>query len=229
MEDLFKKKGWKWVPYKRTGDKWVQEDYTIEMKGKYADGTYRNMIFSVRRTPGLVGESSNRKFLNIGYDHKFSINLPREYPANLAQVKMRTVTRLWHPRIPSSGIGEACIYVNGEVDRIFIDLIYNLLMDPRRIRPPKLFPNEDSGMNSIAMRWFERDAENIHKTMLAKWDERHDKVSLKESGGIRIITGESQEIEPKKTESSIRIIPKQEEQQSEVDEEKKKKGGVKII
>ncbi|MHA1442305.1 MAG: hypothetical protein ACTSPK_10655 [Candidatus Heimdallarchaeota archaeon] len=122
-------------------------------------------------------------------------------------------------------LGKACITVNGEVDRIFIDLIYNLLMDARRIRPPKLYPKEDSGMNVTAMRWFERDADNIHKTMLAKWDEKHDKVSIKETGGIRIITGESKTADPVKTDKSIKIIPPQEVQK----EDEKKKGGVKII
>ncbi|MHA1739486.1 MAG: hypothetical protein ACTSXA_12045 [Candidatus Heimdallarchaeota archaeon] len=225
MEDLFKQKGWKWIPYKRTGDKWIQEDYSIEVKGKHGDGTYRNLIYTVRRTPGLVGQSTNSQLMNIGYKHKFSISLPREYPANLAKIEMRTVTRLWHPRIPTSGVGKACITVNGEVDRIFIDLIYNLLMDARRIRPPKLYPKEDSGMNVTAMRWFERDADNIHKTMLAKWDEKHDKVSIKETGGIRIITGESKTADPVKTDKSIKIIPPQEVQK----EDEKKKGGVKII
>jgi len=224
MEDFFKKKGWKWVPQKRTGDKWVQEDYTVEIKGKYKDGAYRDILFTMRRTPGLVGQSANRKQMNMSNDHKFSIFLPREYPANLSHIKMRTITRLWHPRISTGSNGEACITVNGEVDRILIDILYHILMDPKRIRPPKLFPKEDSGMNAVAMRWFEKDAENIHKLMLTKWDANHEKVSLKESGGIRIIGtegGEKVVTEDKGT--TIKIIPREEKKEEE------KKGGVRII
>ena len=65
MEDFFKKKGWKWVPQKRTGDKSIQEDYSVEIKGKYKDGAYRDILFTMKRTPGLVGQSANRKQLNM--------------------------------------------------------------------------------------------------------------------------------------------------------------------
>jgi len=229
MEDFFKKQGWRWQPFARQGDKWVQEDYTVEIKGKHSDGAYREILFSIRRTPGLIGQSANKEQMKIGYNHKFTILLPREYPANLSHIKMRSATRLWHPRIGMSGRGDACITVNGEVDRILIDLIYHLLMDPKRIRPPKLYPKEDSGMNAIAMRWFEKDADNIHKAMLVNWDTKHEKTSLKESGGIRIIGGgKNKETEEK---SAIRIIPKDEEKKEDSSSEKKekKKGGIRII
>ncbi|MFW9923272.1 MAG: hypothetical protein ACFFDW_08320 [Candidatus Thorarchaeota archaeon] len=226
MEDFFKKNGWKWIPFKRTGDKWVQEDFSVDIISKTSDGAYREILFTLRRIPGLIGQSNNIAHMNIGYDHKFLIYLPREYPANLSHIKMRVATRLWHPRISQSGSGDACITVNGEIDRILIDLIYHLLMDPKRIRPPKLFPKEDSGLNTAAMRWFETDAENIHRMLLAKWDARHEKASLKETGGIRII-GKEKEAEIKTEEKgSVKIIPK--ENKEKIDEKKDKKG-VRIV
>ena len=226
MEDYFKKQRWKWTQFSRNGDKWIQEDFSVDIIGKYNDGTYREIMFSVRRLPGLIGQSKDKNHLNIKYEHKFLIYLPREYPANLSHIKMRSATRLWHPRISMTGSGDACITVNGEVDRILIDLIYHLLMDPRRIRPPKLFPKEDSGLNAAAMRWFENDAENIHRAMLAKWDAKHDKTSLKESGGIRIVGEEKSSIDSKEEKAAVRIIPKKEEKESS---EKKRKEGVRII
>ena len=157
LEDLFKNNGWKWISYQRTGEKWIQEDFSVEIKSKYRDGAYQNVLFTMRRMPGIIGQSNKIDHINIGYEHKFMIYLPREYPANLSKIKMRAVTRLWHPRISMGSSGDACITVNGEIDRILIDLIYHILMDPRRIRPPKLYPKEDSGMNVSAMRWFEKD------------------------------------------------------------------------
>ncbi len=230
MEDFFKKEGWKWHPFARKGDKWVQEDYTVEITGKYQDGAYREILFTTRRTPGLVGQSTKKEQMNIGYTHKFSIHLPRVYPANLSHIKMKSISKLWHPRISMSGRGDACITVNGEVDRILIDLIFHLLMDPKRIRPPKLYPKEDSGMNTLAMRWFEKDAENIHKAMLVNWDTKHDKASLKDGGGIKIIGGDNKK-QASKEKSAIRIIPKEIEQpkDSSQKEEEKKKGGIRII
>lgn len=224
MEDFFKKKGWKWTPHKRVGEKWIQEDYSVEVKAKYKDGAYRDILFTMRRTPGLVGQSTTRNQLNMSNDHKFSIFLPREYPANLSHIKMRAITRLWHPRISTGSYGEACITVNGEIDRILIDILYHILMDPKRIRPPKLFPKEDSGMNTIAMRWFEKDADNIHKLMLTKWDGLHEKVSLKETSGIRIIGNEEEEkVTTEDKGTTIKIIPRDEK------EEEEKKAGVRII
>jgi len=225
MEDFFKKKGWKWAPYKRTGDKWIQEDYSITIRTKYADGTYKELVFTLRRTPGIVSQSLGSS-LNLSDKHKVSILLPREYPANLAHIKMRLLTPLWHPRISMRRGGDACITVNGEVDRILIDLIYHILMDPKRIRPPKLYPKEDSGLNIEAMRWFERDAENIHQYMLSQWDKLHEKATLKETGGIRIIGQKKATAEIKKEERSIRIISPEEKNDSK---EKKKRGGIRII
>ncbi len=226
MEEFFKKKEWKWTPIRRTGDKWIQEDYSVEIRGRYKDGAYRDILFSIRRTPGLTGQSNNRNHLNVGFEHKFSIYLPREYPANLSHIKMRAVTNLWHPRISMGRHGEACITVNGEVDRILVDILYHILMDPKRIRPPKLYPKEDSGMNTMAMRWFEKDANNVHNMMQAKWDSVHDKASIKESGGIKIIDGEKQEkVKTEDERRTIRIMPREEKKE----DKKEKKGGVRII
>ncbi|MBN1331166.1 MAG: hypothetical protein JXA54_16965 [Candidatus Heimdallarchaeota archaeon] len=224
MEEFFKKKGWRWTSYKQTSDKWVQEDYSIEIKGKFSDGTYQTIVFTMRRTPGLVGQSLSDQ-LNISYEHKFSILLPREYPANLSHIKMSSLTPLWHPRISMGRGGNACITVNGEIDRILIDIIYHILMDPKRIRPPKLYPKEDSGMNVGAMRWFEKDAEAIYNHMLMLWDSQHVKAPSKETG-IRIIGSETESEEPESIDQTVRIIPHEPKKKENKD---KKDGGVRII
>ncbi|NHK32797.1 MAG: hypothetical protein FK730_15715 [Asgard group archaeon] len=222
MDEFFKKQGWKWIPYRQTGNKWIQEDFLVEIKRKFSDGAIQELLFTMYRIPGIVGQPTKSNRLNIGYSHKFSIMLPREYPANLSHIKMRAVSPLWHPRISMGRGGDACITVNGEVDRILIDIIYHILMDPKRIRPPKLYPKEDSGMNVTAMRWFEKDADDIHNHMLGKWDAAHEKSSLKDRGGIRIIGGEKVK-EPEKKGKSIRIMPKK------ADKEEKDEGGIRII
>jgi len=223
MEEFFKKKGWRWIPCKQTGDKWVQEDYSVEIKGKFSDGTYQTIVFTMRRTPGLIGQSLSNQ-LNLSYEHKFSIFLPREYPANLSHIKMSSLTPLWHPRISMGRGGNACITVNGEIDRILIDIIYHILMDPIRIRPPKLYPKEDSGMNVAAMRWFEKDAEEIHNHMLLLWGSQHEKTTSTESG-IRIIGAEKEPEEPKAKDKTIRIMTKEPKK----DDKTKKGGGVRIV
>jgi hypothetical protein len=231
MEDFYKKKGWHWPLPKRVGDKWLHNHYQIEVKRKYSDGAYQEIVFTMKQTPGLVGKVTNREPLKLGYEHKFSIILPREYPANLSHIKMRALTRLWHPRIAMSGSGDACITVNGEIDRILVDLIYHILMDPKRIRPPKLYPKEDSGMNAAAMRWFESDAENIHKLLLTKWSKRHEKASFAETGGIKIIGAETSDDPQPKKNGAIKIMTKEAEQKPEEEQKKKrdKAGGVKIL
>ncbi|MBD3189887.1 MAG: hypothetical protein GF308_04550 [Candidatus Heimdallarchaeota archaeon] len=216
MKDFFETKGWRWTPPRRQGEKWIQEDYSVEIRGKYSDGAYRDVLFTMRRTPGLIGQSRNKEHLSLGYQHKFMIYLPREYPANLSHIKMRAVTKLWHPRISTGRSGEACITVNGELDRILIDLIYHVLMDPKRIRPPKIYPKEDFGMNGVAMRWYEKDAEDIYQTMFAKWAQRHEKAELKETGGIRIIGDDSSSrTSPKKKSSTIQIMGEHEEEKDD--------------
>lgn len=227
MKEFFEKKGWQWTPPRQQGEKWIQEDYSIEIRGKYSDGAYRDILFTMRRTPGLISQSRNTDHLSIGYQHKFMIYLPREYPANLSHIKMRAVTKLWHPRISTGRSGEACITVNGELDRILIDLIYHVLLDPKRIRPPKIYPKEDFGMNGTAMRWYEKDAENIYQTMLAKWAQRHKKAELKQSGGIRIIGDDSSSrTKAEKKGSTIQVMPSKGDEEEEEDEEKE---GVRIL
>ena len=38
-----------------------------------------------------------------------------------------------------------------------MDMIFQVLFDPERIRPPKFFQDSDFGTNSTAMKWFQND------------------------------------------------------------------------
>lgn len=93
----------------------------------------------------------------ITYLHTFKIDLPREYPARVDKIKIFAETQIFHPRFASSGWGEGCIHINGEIDRILMDMIFQVLFDPERIRPPKFFTDSDFGTNSSAMKWFQAD------------------------------------------------------------------------
>ena len=62
-------------------------------------------------------------------------------------------TPLVHPRFRGKG-KNACYNVNGEVDRILVDLIYNTMLRPDLVRPPSLYPDEDWGVHRSSMQWY---------------------------------------------------------------------------
>ncbi|TFF84729.1 hypothetical protein EU523_01290 [Candidatus Heimdallarchaeota archaeon] len=233
MEELFKKKGWSWKNYQKEKTKWIHPDFTISITQTYRDKAYHIIEFTLNNTPAIVDSPINKNKFPLRFSHTFLINLPREYPANLAKIKMSSKTSLWHPRIAQGRSGYACITVNGELDRILNDIIFHLLLDPRRIRPPKLYPKEDAGMNVKAMRWFEKNAEDIHQKMLDEWNKAHKAKTGTQKKNITIISNDSQKAK-QKSKSKITIITtdakgKEDNSDSKEKKDEKEDKGVRII
>ena len=100
--------------------------------------------------------------------HRFRFTIPREYPHDL-DLEIHSVTALYHPRIASES-GKACYQVHGEIDRVLIDLVFNVLLRPDLVRPPCLYPEADWGLDRRKMEWYcEAGPERIHARLLAAW------------------------------------------------------------
>ena len=51
-----------------------------------------------------------------------------------------------------------------------MDMIFQVLCDPDRIRPPKMYEDSDFGTNSSAMKWFQNNNPvQIYQTLMDEW------------------------------------------------------------
>ncbi len=146
---------------------WDHPQFTVAVVAQYPDFAHKTIRFMCRDLPGLIDVQG--KHLNISYQHDFQFTLPREYPQNLGKIQIIAETLLYHPRI--TGIGtKACYTVNGEVDRILIDIIYNVLLRPETVRPPNLYKDADWGLDASKMKWYiEYGPEKIYTHLKELW------------------------------------------------------------
>ena len=57
-------------------------------------------------------------------------------------------------------------------------MIFQVLFDPERIRPPKFYQDSDFGTNSTAMKWFQNDDPKKFYTFLTNlWYENRKKIN----------------------------------------------------
>lgn len=124
----------------------------MEIIARFPDQAYRTIQLTCQGLPGLVNVIKPNQ-LDISYYHKFHFSIPREYPQNLGTIQIVPDTPLFHPRIRAVGT-KACYAVNGEIDRILIDIIYNILLRPETVRPPSLYKDADFGLDGEKMRWY---------------------------------------------------------------------------
>ena len=137
---------------KRKEDTWLHPDFVLAIMHKRLDKTPSTFEFTLRRIPGFIKIRNGS--ISTKTNHKFSFNIPRSYPHDLEKIKINCNTPLYHPRI-SDGINlPVCYIVNGEIDRILLDIVFNVLMRPDLIRPPSIYADSDWGYNSIAMKWY---------------------------------------------------------------------------
>lgn len=137
--------------------------------------------------PGIVEVEPQ---LELSYEHSFYFVVPREYPQNLGRIKIVNETSLYHPRIGMAG-SNACYTVNGEIDRILVDLIYNVLLRPETVRPPSLFKDADWGLNAQKMKWYiQSGPQKIYDHLRKEWNKRQKKAKNQEPGNkVQIIEG----------------------------------------
>ena len=155
FEQYLTKKGWPVDPIQKVDEyHWKCSDFEIRVSDYHPDKAIKSIQYALY-LPSVRELKDNKPI--ITYFHTFKIELPREYPARVDKIKIFAETQIFHPRFASSGWGEGCIHINGEVDRILMDMIFQVLFDPERIRPPKFYQDSDFGTNSTAMKWFQGD------------------------------------------------------------------------
>ena len=147
----------------------------IQITHKYPDDACKTIRFDMKDLPGVIGVENGQ--MKLSYKHRFHFDLPREYPQNLGKIHIVNETPLYHPRIVSVGT-KACYTVNGEIDRVLIDIIYNILLRPETVRPPSLFKDADWGLDSSRMKWYiASDPQKIHDFLKAEWGKLQKTVS----------------------------------------------------
>ncbi len=213
MANLYGQRGWSPEQPRRRDLKWETEDFTVEINGRYRDGAYKQFHFTMRNLPGYFRCPGSLTDPNaIRWEHRFSFDLPREYPQNIGSIRPSAETPLYHPRLSAGGKGLACYSVRGELDRILEDLPFFVLLKPDRVEPPSRF-SSDHGLNTQAMHWYERNADGIVATLERLWRERHKDPDTSEgerrSGRVQIITS-PREAQPGRR--SPRILDEKEHQ-----------------
>jgi hypothetical protein len=146
----------------------------------YQDGAVRSLRFHALHLPGVIEVKANKEVV-IGLQHVFLIRLPREYPQLLGKVEIIPETDLVHPRIRAAGI-KACYTVNGEVDRVLNDIIFNVLLRPETVQPPSLYKDADWGLDSYKMKWYiQYGPERMYNELKSQWAKLHDSVPVASS------------------------------------------------
>ena len=174
LEAYFKTKKFEWVPPEEIEENhWRTPDLEIKVIARNPDDSIKTIQYGLN-IPGVKGLKGNSPIMN--YNHTFRIELPREYPARVDKIRIIADTQVFHPRFSISGFGEACIQINGEIDRVLMDLILQVLYDPDRVRPPKLYSDADFGRNSAAMKWYQsNDPHHIYNDFLLEWETYRNK------------------------------------------------------
>ena len=172
MGGLYEEQGWPWREPERGAGRWDHDDCTIRIARRFNDQAARTLEVKLRNLPGIEAVDGAGE-AEVTHEHRFRIDIPRSYPNNLGAIVVRSMKRLYHPRIGGSGRGEACIHVNGEIDRVLLNLVRQILLDPACVQPPRLYRGQDRGMNVPAMNWYEKQAKAIHRRLLDLWAQAH--------------------------------------------------------
>ena len=172
MARLHAEQGWAWAEPVHDEEAWESPDYSVRVTKRRKDGAVRQLALICRRLPCVRSVGANDR-MEVRYDHEWQVHLPRSYPNDLGRIAVRAVTPCYQPRVGSTGVGVACMHVNGEIDRVLLDIVWTILLDPARVQPPSLYPGRDRGMNTAAMNWFECAPHGIHAHLLKLWARAH--------------------------------------------------------
>ncbi len=181
---------WRCDPYVKESNgkkhKWKNNLVDIEQIEEYDDGRAKGFIFTYF-IPSPIGPSLTGKTENltdsppvIGYKHKIYVSLPFNYPSvrSIESSVQRSDTlyiesrsQLFHPRFFLRTKSWGCIMVNGEIDRIAMNLFQQLLWEPSHIW--KENPQHETTNNANATSWARNcGREPIHEFLLAKMSEK---------------------------------------------------------
>jgi len=202
---LYRAQGWGWEqpvrsaasrPYNdglkpalRAPAAWQHPDFAVRIAARHKDGAARTIELKAKNLPGVRNVDDGGK-VALSRDHTFRVDIPRSYPSNLGDIAVRATTTLYHPRLGPSGRGHACVFVNGEIDRVLWSIVRHVLLDPAYVQPPRLFRGVDRGTNLMAMAWYEADPQGIHNRLLDLWAEAHGakkfQAAAQKAGGVKI-------------------------------------------
>lgn len=185
LKTFCKTMGWRCDPYVSTSDgkviKWKNNLVEIEQIEQYDDGRAKGFLFTYR-IPSPIGppfDSSKKANITdnipqIGYKHKIYVSLPYNYPSvrSIESSVQRTDTlyiesrsQLFHPRFYLREKSWGCIMINGEIDRIAMNLFQQLLWEPGHIW--KENPLHETTNNMEASLWAKNcGKQEIHKLMI---------------------------------------------------------------
>ncbi|MFW6161343.1 MAG: hypothetical protein ACODAJ_01160 [Planctomycetota bacterium] len=173
MARLYAAQSWPWEEPSRSEGHWEHPDFEVHIARRHKDGAARTLEIELRHLPGIRSVAGEE--VSLADEHRFRVNIPWAYPNKLGQIVVRAMSRLYHPRIGASGKGEACIHVNGEIDRVLLSIVRQILLDPAYVQPPSLYRGQDRGMNLAAMNWFEANPHGYHRRLLQLWAQAHGK------------------------------------------------------
>ena len=182
---------WRYVPFVQQSDgkrhKWKNNMVEIEQIEEYDDGRAKGFLMTYF-IPSPIGPAlNNSKNANltdnpplIGYKHKIYVSLPFNYPSvrSIESSVQRSDTlyiesrsQLFHPRFYLREKSWGCIMVNGEIDRIAMNLFQQLLWEPSHVW--KEDPKQETSNNRDATRFAQENGrENIHQFLLSKMNEK---------------------------------------------------------
>ncbi len=172
MARLYRAQGWAWEEPHHTEATWDNPDFVVRIAARHKDGAARSIELKALRLPGVEDVDEDKK-VTLRREHRFAVDVPRAYPGDLGSIQVKAVTKLYHPRLGPTGRGHACIFVNGEIDRVLWSIVRHILLDPSYVQPPSLFPGVDYGTNLMAMTWYEANPRGIHKRLLELWAQDH--------------------------------------------------------
>lgn len=106
------------------------------MLNKYDSDRPQNLLFEfflplLSGRPYFIKNTLTNEPKIIGFHHKIQVDLPEEYPLRVDKVKIKAISKIWHPHF--NDLGEFLIILNSEVDKIGMHLFQQLLWDPTHI------------------------------------------------------------------------------------------------
>ncbi len=181
LKDIFKEKGWKWEDPQpkptssqwHAATHWRHPDAEFLLTGYHSDGAVKEITIVYHRLPSFVRPCFERNCLS--FDHAFVIQLPRAYPSRLNRIRIIPKSKIYQPRLPPCSLTtDACIFIPGEIERIFLELLYHLLMKPDKIQPPT--PQKPYLGKKECMDWYVNHMDKIITFLEKEWEKIHEKT-----------------------------------------------------
>lgn len=192
IRQVFIREGWRWVKPQCEERRWNHPEFGVSINSRRRDETIKSLKIELRGVPGVVDLKKSKP--KLGHAHTFVVQIPRDYPANLKDIAVFARSRVVHPRIAGRYGGHACLIVNGDLDRVLLNIVFQVLLEPSHVQPPKLYKDRDFGNNLEAMDWYQSDPKGIHKMLMDAWRawQKKSRKRAPPPAGIRVLGSDEQ-------------------------------------